>query len=230
MTRASEIVRLALGQSGKPYVFGAEAPASDPDPDAHDCSELVEWACARAGVQPRVPDGSWMQLRHALKHGTTCSVSEALRTAGALLFRFRGDPLAGGRPSQAHVAISLGDGQTVEAKSRADGVGVFSARDRGWTHAARIPGVDYGAGAQPELVQVNIALPVLRLGDRGHHVALLQQALSYVANEQLSYVANEQLVVDGVLGQATASALERSGMGVPVDAVAWARLLGLRTL
>lgn len=116
----------ALGQQGKAYVFGAEARASDNDPRAFDCSELIEWAAARAGVT--VPDGSINQINAA----TPMSVDEALRTPGALLFRK-------GKPN--HIAISLGDGRTIEARGRRYGVGIFDAAGRGWTRAGVIPGL-----------------------------------------------------------------------------------------
>lgn len=116
----------ALGQQGKAYVFGAETRPSDPNPQAFDCSELVEWAARRAGVT--VPDGSINQINAA----RPMSVEEALRTPGALLFR-------SGRPN--HIAISLGDGRTIEARGRRFGVGIFSAEGRGWTRAGTIPGL-----------------------------------------------------------------------------------------
>ena len=54
----------------------------------------------------------------------------------------------GGRPSEAHVALSLGDGRTVEAQS--EEVGVITDDNIGgrFEYAALLPGVDYsGAGA-----------------------------------------------------------------------------------
>ena len=58
-------------------------------------------------------------------------VEQALRTPGALLFR------------PGHVAISLGDGRTIEAKGSKYGVGIFSAHNRGWTTGGLIPGMRY---------------------------------------------------------------------------------------
>jgi hypothetical protein len=69
-----------------------------------------------------------------------------LCTRPALLFSFSSDPLAGtGRPEKAHVAISLGDGRTIEANSPKNGVGIFSAGTNGdrFQYAATIPGIDY---------------------------------------------------------------------------------------
>ena len=92
--------------------------------------ELIEWAARRAGVN--FPDGSAAQIDAT----TPMSVAEALRTPGALLFR------AGNPPTTPHhIAISLGDGRTIEARNSRAGVGVFSAHGRGWTRAGTIPGM-----------------------------------------------------------------------------------------
>lgn len=132
-----QMIGAAIAQTGKPYIFGAEVKLDDPDPPAFDCSELVQWACARAGL--KVPDGTWNQVTHCRDVGTLIDISTAIWTRGALLFKFGGDPFQGTRPSSAHVAISLGNGTTIEARSAKYPVGSFSAEDRGWTHAGLIP-------------------------------------------------------------------------------------------
>lgn len=58
-----DIVRgqqLLLKQVGKPYIFGYEVKINDPNPEAFDCSELVEWFFHQMGVY--VPDGSYNQF------------------------------------------------------------------------------------------------------------------------------------------------------------------------
>jgi cell wall-associated NlpC family hydrolase len=134
----------AMGQNGDPYVWGAEASVSDANPDAFDCSELVQWAAGRAGAE--LPDGSWNQYLALEQQHATISVDQALHTPGALLFSFSSEPTAGaGRPSQAHVAISLGDGRTIEAASPETGVGIHQAGHR-FQYAAVVPGVSAGPG------------------------------------------------------------------------------------
>jgi cell wall-associated NlpC family hydrolase len=129
----------ALAQAGDPYIWGSSAPVSDTDPDAFDCSELVRWAAGRAGVD--VPDGSWLQYLDLKAKGATIPVEQALRTPGALLFSFSSEPTpGGGRPSGAHVAISLGDGRTIEARGRKYGVGTWAAAGR-FEYGAVIPGL-----------------------------------------------------------------------------------------
>lgn len=136
----------ALAQQGDRYVFGHEVDAADADPDTFDCSELVQWAAARAGVE--ITDGSWLQYRSLAQRGTDLSIEEALRTPGALLFTFSGDPTTGDRPSRAHVAISLGDGRVMEARNPRVGVLISDATTHQWTHAATIPdlGTEVSAG------------------------------------------------------------------------------------
>jgi cell wall-associated NlpC family hydrolase len=70
------------------------------------------------------------------------TVQQALATPGALLFHFDSEPQPGlsGEPPVAHVAISLGNGTTMEAKGHAYGVGIFQAGDR-FTYAGMIPGM-----------------------------------------------------------------------------------------
>jgi cell wall-associated NlpC family hydrolase len=138
-----ELVLLAVSQAGDQYVFGAEASPSDSNPYAFDCSELVQWSCDRIGVQPPMPDGSWIQYQHCDAHLLTIPPAEAIGILGALLFWFDGDPRSAHRPNGAHVAISIGDGRTIEARSAKYGVGIFSVEDRGWTHGGLIPGLEY---------------------------------------------------------------------------------------
>lgn len=136
-SKRQQFVDLALQQSGDRYVMGHEVSLDDANPDTFDCSELVEWAAKRVGVD--VTDGSWLQYLDLKQRGALMPVEEALRTPGALLFSFSEEPTpGGGRPSQAHVAISLGDGRTIEARGREYGVGIFEAGDR-FEYAGMIP-------------------------------------------------------------------------------------------
>ncbi|WP_426561271.1 transglycosylase SLT domain-containing protein [Angustibacter sp. McL0619] len=129
----------ALRQRGDRYVMGANARLNDPNPKAFDCAELTRWAAHQAGA--KLPDGSWMQFLKLKQQGMLIPVDEAVHTPGALLFRFSSEPRPGGlRPDESHVAISLGDGKTIEARGHAYGVNEFSAT-RGFNYAAVIPGI-----------------------------------------------------------------------------------------
>ena len=167
----------AQRQADDRYVFGIEARKDDADPDAFDCSELVEWAAAQAGVE--VPDGASAQYLWLKEQRLLIPPEEAARTPGALLFSFSTEPRpGGGRPSSAHVAISLGDGTTIEARGRRYGVGTWDVGDR-FTYAAVIPGIsdaatlaaagqlDLTAGAATQTAAATAALTVEPLLDLG---------------------------------------------------------------
>ena len=139
---ARNFLSTAMAQAGKPYVWGASAAPSDPNPKAFDCSELTKWAAARAGVD--IPDMASAQYIYLRDHGATMSVDQALHTPGALLFRFPHEPTrVGENPNAEHVAISVGDGvHTIEARGRAYGTNVFdNAAGRGFNFAGMIPGM-----------------------------------------------------------------------------------------
>jgi cell wall-associated NlpC family hydrolase len=130
--QVNDFVGFALAQSGDQYIFGVEDNLDNPDPNAFDCSELTEWCAHQAGVY--LPDGSINQLAYCQKKGTMISLTKAINTRGALLFH------------PGHVAISLGDGRTIEAMGRAYGVRQGSATGR-FTSGALVPGLNYGVAA-----------------------------------------------------------------------------------
>ncbi len=157
MTTGADVVAVAYAVTSarkRTYVFGAHPASSENDPPSFDCSGLVGWVCGRVNITL----GSWppytvTQWNACKQAGTTMSIETAIATAGALLFNHRTpdgvpvDPPPGLVPGNyhAHVAISRGDGSTIEAMNQISGVGVGNARPlTRWTAGARIPGVDDG--------------------------------------------------------------------------------------
>jgi hypothetical protein len=128
-----------VAQAGDPYDSAHGEPGADnPDPRTLDCSELVQWAAHMSGVE--VTDGSWLQHFQLEDQGASMSVQDALNTPGALLFSFDPPPTRnGGRPAHAHVAISLGDGRTIEAMSTKRGIRIAEKNAGRWTDAGMIP-------------------------------------------------------------------------------------------
>lgn len=107
------MVAFALAQNGKPYLWGASGPGS------YDCSGLVQAATAAAGRTLTKPSASqWAAIQAA---GKTLPLDTAIRTRGALLYK------------PGHIAISLGNGSTIEAMGSAYGVCIGNASGRGWT-------------------------------------------------------------------------------------------------
>ncbi len=136
-SKINQFIDLAIAQNGDSYVMGHEVSQADLNPQTFDCSELIEWAANKVGVS--VPDGSWLQYLDLKQRNALMPVEQALETPGALLFSFSSEPQAGGgRPSSAHVAISLGDGRTIEARGKDYGVGIFGSGDR-FEYAGMIP-------------------------------------------------------------------------------------------
>ena len=138
-TQLERFLKLAVAQAGDAYdPKSLEGDPNDPDPDALDCSELVQWAAHMSGVE--ITDGSVYQHFQLIDRGGTVSIDDALNTPGALLFSFDPPPVpGGGRPAHAHVAISLGDGRTIEAMSTSRGIAIANPDPSRWTNAAVIP-------------------------------------------------------------------------------------------
>lgn len=121
---AASFVALAQQQAGDTYIYGAEASISDPNPNAFDCSELIEWALGRIGITFGGTSGSMIAAC------TPISVAQAIATRGALLWH------------EGHIAISLGNGQTIEAANSRVGVVNYSADGR-FARGGLVPGLRY---------------------------------------------------------------------------------------
>jgi cell wall-associated NlpC family hydrolase len=97
-TAIGTMLKAAMGRKGLPYVWGAAGPGS------FDCSGLVQWSFARAGiVMPRVA---------ADQARSGPAVPESQLAPGDLLF-YHTDPTAPDYIS--HVAIYLGNGWMIQA-------------------------------------------------------------------------------------------------------------------
>jgi len=136
LSRAQLVTFLSAAESrdGMPYVWGANGP------DAFDCSGLVQWSLARAGVvMPRVAADQALT-------GPAVPVSEL--SPGDLLF-YHTDPTAPGYIS--HVAIYLGDDEMLQAPEPGLDVEVVPA-DFGSEFAGAIqvdPGVAAAVAGDP---------------------------------------------------------------------------------
>lgn len=115
----------AIGKLGRPYVWGAEGP------DNFDCSGLVQWAYAQAGIKvPRVTHQQFVS-------GPQIPLAQA--QPGDLLF-WRHDPTNPGYVS--HVAIYWGGGKMLHAPRTGDVVKLAPVTTRNFAGVVRIsPGV-----------------------------------------------------------------------------------------
>jgi hypothetical protein len=224
-----DILDLAMTRVGQRYVLGARVHLANRNwSGPWDCAEFVAWAAFHAYAQlfaVRPPSaqtgesfsGWWHE--DAVARGSTTTVGKALATPGAVLVRRPGDFAI----RIGHVAISRGNGTTVEAHSARVGVAVLpNAAGRKWTSGVLIPGVAYAPGAA---MTVRPPRGVLRLEDpfqRGPRVRAVQQALleagvdpgpidgvfgQATAAAVAAYQAREGLLVDGEVGPQTAGSL-----------------------
>ncbi|MET8878856.1 C40 family peptidase, partial [Nocardia sp. NPDC004604] len=105
---AQKAIQVALAHLGNPYVWGAEGPNS------FDCSGLMQYAAAQAGVSiPRVASAQYQQLQ---------KVNPADIRPGDLIFP--DSEFNNGNPG--HVMMYIGNGQCVEAPHTGDVVKVIN--------------------------------------------------------------------------------------------------------
>jgi cell wall-associated NlpC family hydrolase len=109
-TALGATLQAALSRKGLPYVYGASGPSS------FDCSGLVQWSFAQAGIaMPRV-------AADQARTGPAVPVS-SLQPGDLLFYHF--DPTDPGYIS--HVAIYLGNGQMIQAPRPGENVEVVPA-------------------------------------------------------------------------------------------------------
>jgi len=144
--KAEAFVNQALKAEGDTYAYGTARDLSNPDPSAFDCSGLVVWAAKQSGYEaPGFGNTNAEGLyQFTKKTGGELTPEEAKKQKGALLFRKEEGAAAH------HVAISLGDGTTMEAKGTKEGVGQFPERDT-WNTAGVLPGMSAAVGDPEDL-------------------------------------------------------------------------------
>lgn len=214
---AEGFVLTALSQNGDKYVYGAEASASNPNPSAFDCSELVEWSLSQIGI--RFVDGAENQFRTCKRAGKEISISRAVSTRGALLFKIGNGPRNDGTSGN-HVAISQGNGQTIEARGRRYGVGEWSATSgRSWTNAALIPGLPgYGLGSGASAAE-QVDPPPPPLTPEQIRANKLAQDLATVAQIIPSMRKTIRPGSEGTAVRILQQGLQRRGFWVPITGV-----------
>jgi hypothetical protein len=127
-SRISTYLHAAASRLGKPYVWGAIGP------DSFDCSGLVQWSFARAGIaMPRVSEAQWLTGAH---------IPYADARPGDLLF-WHYDPTD---PTNVdHVAIYAGNGMMLVAPHTGENV---SYNPVPLAHLAGVVRVDPAIAAQ----------------------------------------------------------------------------------
>lgn len=148
----ADIVALAKKHIGEKYV-NVQVPKDRADwTGPWDCAEFASWlvyqtagilyGCTDDKATPAKADaytGAWKA--DANSKGRMVSVSEAAGTPGAFLLRY---PPAPGE--MGHIAVSDGQGGTIEAASSSTGVVAGKVSGRRWDTGVMPPGIDYSGG------------------------------------------------------------------------------------
>lgn len=228
-----DVVTIANTRIGQIYTWGARAVLSNKNHNGPwDCAEFVSWCTFQAygfvfgayGSDPDSADpysGKWYS--DAVDQKATTSVDGALGTPGAILIRKPGDF----HLKVGHVAVSLGNGSTIEARSTKYGTGIFSgAATRPWSIGCLLPGVTYSAGSIPHSPDTGV-LRLVKPFMRGPAVTKVQERLRDLGfgldpdgvfgpvteAAVLNFQATEGLTYDGEVGRDTAAALN---LGWPI--------------
>lgn len=216
MATADELLAIARRHLGEKYVFGAPVPKGNPAwVGPWDCAEFCSWCVFQVtgglfGCLPRKgnPDtadaytGYWAE--DARKFGKLITIGQAAATPGAFLLR---EPSGKG----GHIAISSGDGTTIEAHSTKRGVIEGRVAPRRWDTGVLVPGIEVAMPAVP--MPVTAPGLVLRLKQprmTGRLVKAMQRALRDVGCNPGA--------IDGEYGPQTAAAVRafqlQSGLSV----------------
>lgn len=224
------VLPIAEAHEGESYVLGARVPMDNAAfHGPWDCAEFVSWCVYQAygvlfGVRPSNPQtadaytGYWTD--DALASHATVAVNQALNTPGAILLRRPRSQGSG--HAIGHIAISRGDGTTVEARGARYGVVIArDAASRPWDYGVLVPGVEYTAGAGQPYVPQSGQLMVTSPLTRGAAVVAVQRAL-----QQRGYAPG---AVDGVFGSKTEAAVYnfQATEGVATDGVVGPETAGL---
>lgn len=126
-----QFVRRMLAKEGLPYEWGS---TGQPDPEsgrkAFDCSGIIYRIMQNFGFSnfPRVSG-------NIIEHATPISVKKAINTRGAVLWH------------EGHIAVSLGNGKTIEAMGEDYGVVIGNAKGR-FTKGGLLPELKLGKALQ----------------------------------------------------------------------------------
>lgn len=228
MATATQLLELARAHLGEEYRLGVLAPKGNPNwRGPWDCAEFTSWCvyqltgtlfgCRPATGNPDRADaytGYWGE--DARKKSGVISIGLAAATPGAFVLRLPGSAIG-------HVAISVGDGRTLEAHSQRTGVIEGRIDGRRWDFGVLVPGISVDVPAGPAAVKApGIVLRVKSPAMKGELVIRVQRALDALgfnpgpidglygwqtAAAVRAFQMQMKLVVDGEVGDATARKL-----------------------
>ncbi len=205
-TTGSDLISLARPHVGEAYFFEVMVPKDNANwKGPWNCSEFISWVvfqsagllygCDRDFGDPATAHaftGYWERDARAL--GEIISIDAAARTPGAAVLRI---PPPG---SIGHVVLSDGNGGTIEAHSKHDGVIAWTLNNRRWDMGILVSGISYTQGAAikvtaPSTIVYRLATPPMS----GPVVRRIQQKLKAAGFDPGS--------IDGVFGPHTQAAV-----------------------
>lgn len=223
----ADVVALARTRIGEKYV-NVLVPKDDANwHGPWDCAEFASWlvyqvagvlyGCTDDTANPATADaytGAWKT--DASTKGRMVSVSEAAGTPGAFLLRY---PPAPGE--MGHIAVSDGQGGTIEAAGSSTGVVAGKVSGRRWDTGVLPPGIDYTTGShsvagpstiyavgQPNMAAAKIKEIQTALAAHGFTPGEIDG--EFGTNTALAAAAFQRaqgLIADGEVGPDTAKAL-----------------------
>jgi N-acetylmuramoyl-L-alanine amidase len=206
MATGKDMLDLALTRVGERYV-NVRVPKDDGSwHGPWDCAEFMSWlvyqvsgrlyGCTNNEDAPHIAEaytGSWKANSAAL--GQRIPWQRAAATTGAVLLRYPPQP-----GTMGHIAVSDGNGGTVEARGRAYGVVRYTANNRDWDTGVLIPWMDYDS---PEDGVVVAAPTLLYAAGRANMLSSVTRRIQ----EALQEAGAEPGAIDGIFGPQTTSAV-----------------------
>lgn len=126
--KVRRFIDVAVAQTGKPYVFGAEGP------NAFDCSGLINYALRQAGVSDGRTTAAGYQARFA---GSRVSRSEL--KPGDLIFLWYPNSRGIPRGTASHIEIYLGNGRSMGTDNPREGARAEPVDWSAMVNASRVP-------------------------------------------------------------------------------------------
>lgn len=164
MPTGFDCLTLAAQHIGEKFVLGTIAPKTNPNyKGPWDCAEFVSWCILQAtGISVGIRNGDAYTGYWKDDITTKCraiSMNDAKNTAGAVLLRYPNSAIG-------HIVFSDGEGKTIEAMNKNNGVKRGKIDGRPWDVALLVNGIDYTLNAgvamyQPPSVNFRFKTPVM---------------------------------------------------------------------
>ena len=228
MATGQDILTLAKQHIGQQHIFGAFIPKNNGDwKGPWNSAEFVSWCiyqtsekiygCDDNSLPPdRARASTRYFMRDAQETGEIISIGEAAATPGALLLRI---PISG---RSGMIAISDGEGGTIESSSSQTGINRGMINGRRWDFGLKLPWISYKSAPpmrytppdfvyrvrDPFIYEAIVGEIQTELLHRGFDPGPIDNFYGYMTEAAVrAFQLSLGLVVDGEVGDQTAKAL-----------------------